>query len=97
MECDIFDVSEGIYINKTSKTREYIIFHYWYFLRIDFRFQSKVCNDCHHMTQKYMSFNDVLIVTAGRNDYRINFWGIAKCAAVNRTESADLSEKSNQL
>ena len=29
---DRIDVSEGIDINKTSKSKECDIFHYWYFL-----------------------------------------------------------------
>ena len=44
-----------------------------------------------------MSFNDVSIVTVGRNDCIINFLGMAKGVGVNRMESADLSEKSRQL
>lgn len=44
-----------------------------------------------------MSFNDVPIVTVGRNDYIINFLGMAKGVGVNRMESADLSEKRRQL
>ena len=29
-----------------------IICNFWYFLGINFRFQPKVCNGCHNMTQK---------------------------------------------
>lgn len=49
------------------------------------------------MTQKYTSFNDLAIVTAGRNDYRIRLWGMTKSEAVSRMKNADLSEKSRQL
>ena len=36
---DKIDVSEGIDVNKISVSREYDIFHYWYFLNYSFNFQ----------------------------------------------------------
>ena len=71
-------VSEGIDTNKPGGLRECIICHYFFILRINFKFQRKVCNGCHDMTHKSMSFDDVAIVTAGRNYYRILFWGMTK-------------------
>ena len=62
---------------------------------MNFRFQPKVCNGFHDMIQKSMSFNDVAIVTIGRNDYRIHFWGINK-KVTNRMKNANVSEKSGQ-
>ena len=44
-----------------------------------------------------MCFNDVAIVTVGRNDYRIHFWFIAKGEAVNKMKNSDLSKKRGQL
>ena len=45
------------------------------------------------MTQKSMSFNNVVIDTFGRNDRRIHFWSMTKSDTVNRMKNADLSEK----
>ena len=36
---DRIDVSEGIYINKTSASKECNIFHYWYFLDKELKFR----------------------------------------------------------
>ena len=44
---DRIDVSEGIDVNKTSKSKKCDICHYWYFLDIEFKFQPDVCNGCH--------------------------------------------------
>ena len=44
---DRIDVSEGIDVNKTSKSKKCNICHYWYFLDIEFKFQPDVCNGCH--------------------------------------------------
>ena len=41
---DRIDVSEGIDINKTSKSEESDICHYWYLLTKSFTFQPNVCD-----------------------------------------------------
>ena len=73
LELDRIDISEGKDIDKTDRSRKCSVCHYWYFLKINFRFQTKVCNGCHDMTEMSMSLNDVAFVTVGRNDYRIHF------------------------
>ena len=40
-----------------------------------------------------MSFNDFVILTVGKNDYRIYFGGMTQSEVVNRIKNADLSEK----
>ena len=37
--------------NKTDGWYEFINFYFWYFRKIVFRFQKKLCNVCHDMTQ----------------------------------------------
>ena len=63
------------------------------FFDMNFKLQSK--DGCHDMTQKSMSFNDFLSIR--RNGYIINFWFVTKNEAVDRTENADVTEKSAQL
>ena len=41
---DRINVSEGIDVNKTSESKECDIWHHWYFLNKEFKFQSYVCN-----------------------------------------------------
>ena len=69
LEYDTIDISEGIYTNKTDSLHEWIICHYWYFLRMSFRFQPKGCDSCHDMAQKSMSFDNTAIVTVKGQDY----------------------------
>ena len=45
------------------------------------------------MTERSMSFNDVAVVTFGRNDYRIHSWNMTRTEAVNGIKSFDLSQK----
>ena len=62
LEYDRIDILEGIDVNKTSASKECIICHYWYFKGIGFKYERYLCNGCHDLTQKAMSFNDVAIV-----------------------------------
>ena len=41
---DTVNISKGININKTNKSKECDICHYWYFLEKDFKFQQGACN-----------------------------------------------------
>ena len=45
----IFNVSEGIDINKSSKSKDCDICYYSYFLSKGFNFQSHVYNRCHDL------------------------------------------------
>ena len=75
------EVSQGIDVNKTSGLHlcECIINHYWYFLKINVRFQPKVCNGCHDLMQVAVNFNDVVIVYVKGNDYKIHFQYMIFC------------------
>ena len=42
-------MSEETDVNKTDGLRECSIYHYWYFLVINSRFQPEVRDGCHHL------------------------------------------------
>ena len=52
-------MSQRIDVKKNNDLREFIICHYWYFLETSFRFQPKLCDDCHDLIRKVTSFNYV--------------------------------------
>ena len=47
LQYDRIDVSEGIDINKTNKSKESMLCHYWYFRDVGYNFQPYLCNGCH--------------------------------------------------
>ena len=73
LEYDRIDISEGIDVNKTSASKECDILHYYYFKDIGFKYELFLCNGCHDLMQKDMSFNDVVIVYVKGSAYRIHF------------------------
>ena len=78
LEYDRIDISDGIDINKTNASKERKICHYWYFKDIDFKYELYLCNGCHGLMQKAISFNDVVVVYVKVSAYRIHFWYVSK-------------------
>ena len=62
VEYSRINILEGTDVNKTSAPKECDICHHWYFKDFDFRYELYLCNDCHGLMQKTMSFNNVAIV-----------------------------------
>ena len=93
LECDRIDISEGNDINKANASKECKICHYWYFKDIGFKYEPHLCNGCHGLMQKAVSFNDVAIVYVKGSAYRIHFWYMSKDDAINMMNNASLIEK----
>ena len=91
------DISEGIDANKTNIPKECNICHYWYFKDVDFKYEPYLCNGCHDLMQKAMSFNNVAIVSNERSAYRIHFWYMSKDNAINIMNGSNLIDKSGVL
>ena len=89
LEYNRIDISEGIDVNKTNLSKECDICHYWYFKDIGFKYEPYLCNGCHDLMQKAMSFNDVAV--------RINFWYMSKDDAINIMNGSILLDKRGVL
>ena len=97
LEYDKIDISEGIDVNKSSNSKECGLCHYWYFLDKNFSYQKYLCNGCHDLMQKAMSFNDVAIVSIKGSDYRIHFWYMSKDDEINIMHNSNLIDKKGVL
>ena len=97
LEYDRIDISEGIDINKTNASKESKFCHYWYFKDIGFKFESYLCNGCHGLMQKTISFNDVAIIYVKGSAYRIHFWYISKHDAISIMNNSNLIDKMGVL
>ena len=93
LEYNKIDISEGIDVNKTNLSKECGICHYWYFKDIGFKYEKYLCNDCHDLMQKAMSFNNVTIVYVNGSAYRIHFWYMSKDDAINIMNGSNLVDK----
>ena len=91
------DISEGINVNKTNLSKECDICHYWYCKNIGFKYEPYLCNGCHDLMQKAMSFNNIAIVYVKGSAYRINFWYMSKDDAINMMNCSILLNKTGVL
>ena len=91
------DISEGIDIKKANASKECKIWHFSYFKDIGFKCEPRLCNGCHRLTQKAISFNDVAIVSVKGSAYRIHFWYMNKDDAINIMNNSSLINKMGAL
>ena len=78
-------------------SKECDICHYWYFKDIGFKHEPYLCNGCHDLMQKAMSFNNVAIVYVKGSAYRIHFWYMSKDDAINIMNGSNLVDKGSAL
>ena len=97
LEYDRIDISEGTEVNKTIASKECDICHYWYFKDIGFKYEPYLCNACHDLMQKAMSFNDVAIVYVKGKAYKIHFWYMSKDDAISIINNSNLVDNKGVL
>ena len=73
LEYDRTDISEGIDINNTNKSKEQMLCNYWYFLDENFSYGSYLCNVCYNIMQKSNNFKNITIVHIKKIVYRVIF------------------------
>ena len=81
---DIINVSEGF--NKTSQSKEFHIFHYWYFW-------IKGSSRCHDLLMMSVKLNNNDILNIKGADYCCIISRISKSEAINLMQNIDLTEK----
>ena len=54
LEYDRINISVGIDTNKTKKSKECKICHYWYSKNIGFKYEPDLCKGCHELMQKQL-------------------------------------------
>ena len=64
---------------------------------INFKYGPYLCNGCHGLVQKAVSFNDVAIVYVQGSAYRTSFWYISKDDAINTMNNSILIDKMGVL
>ena len=63
-------VSERIDTNKTSASKECMLYDYWYFKDVGFKFQTHVCNKCHDVLITASELKNIAILIVKGVDFR---------------------------
>ena len=84
---------DRIDVNKTSKSKECNICHYWYFLNKGFKFQPSVCNGYHDLLMMSLNLSNIVILNIKGADYRCIISATSKSEAINLMKNNDLTKK----
>ena len=80
-------------MNKTSESKECMLYHYWYFKEVGNKFQPYVCNGCHAVSMMAYELKNIAILIAKSVDYKCILWGIGKNDAVDRLNNSLSKDK----
>ena len=97
LQYEKIDVSEGIDINKSNKSRECMTCHLWYFKHIGYKFELHVCNKCHHISMVAYELESIAMLSVKGVDYRCILWNMTKTDAIIRLNNSKLNDKGTLL
>ena len=97
IECKAIDISDGIDISKTNKSKECMFCHYWYFLYKNFSYGPYLCDGCYNMTQKSIDSKNIAIAHIKKSAYRIYFPYMNKHKAKKLMINFDLIDKMGSI
>ena len=97
LEYDRIDISEGIDVNKKMHQKNLIFVTIGILKILVLNMKLYLCNGCHDLMQKAMSFNDVAIVYVKGSAYRIHFWYMSKDDAISIMNNSNLVNKKDVL
>ena len=70
LQYEKIDISERTDFDKSNKSVECMICHYWYFKDISFKYQPYVCNGCHDFSMIVQNSDYFVILKVKSVDYR---------------------------
>ena len=97
IEYERIDISEGIDINKTNKSKDCMLCHYWYFLDNNFSYGPYLCDGCYNIMQKSNNFTNITIVHVKKIVYRIYVLYMSKREAKTLMTNSNLIDKKGAL
>ena len=89
------DVSDGIDVDMSDKSKKCMLCHYWYFLDKNFSYGPYLCDGFYNMMQKCSKLKNIVHVK--ESAYRICFLYISKCEAKKLMTNSDLIDKKGVL
>ena len=78
IQYETIDISEGIDIIKSNKSKECMVCHYWYFKDIGYKYEQYVCNGCRDLSMMVYDLNDFMILNIKGVDYRCFVFNMSK-------------------
>ena len=93
LQYEKIDVTEGIDLHKSDKSKECMICYYWYFKDIGYKYEPYVCNGCHDLSMVFYDLKDFMILCVKGVDYRCYVFSRNKSDAINLLNNSVLDNK----
>ena len=61
IEYERIDVLGRIDVDKTNKSKECMLCHYWYFLNKNFSYGPYICDGCYNILQNFKDYKNIAI------------------------------------
>ena len=97
LEYERIDISEGIDVHMSNKSKECMLCHHYYFLDKNFSYGPYLCDGCYNIMQKSNDFKNIAIVHVKKSAYRIYFLYMSKREAKKLTNNSNLIDKKDIL
>ena len=73
LEYGKIDVSDGIDVDMSDKSKKCMLCYYWYFLDKNVSYEPYLCDGCYNIVQKCNKLKNIAIVNVKKSAYRIYF------------------------
>ena len=93
LQYERINVSEGIDIDKSNKSKETRLCHYWYFKNIGFKFQPYACNRCHDLSMMIYDLEDFMVLNIRGVNYKCFVCNMSKNTAIKLLNNSQLDDK----
>ena len=97
LEYEKIDISDGIDVHKSDKSKKCMLCNYWYFLDKSFRYGPFLCDGCYNMIQKCNKLKNIAIIHIKKSLYRIWFLFLSKREAKKLMTNFNLIDKKGIL
>ena len=97
LEYQKIDISKGIDVDMSNKSKECMLCHYWYFLDKNFSYGPYLCDGCFNVTQKSNNFKNIAIVHIKKSACRIYSLYMSKNEAKKLMTNSNLIDKKGKL
>ena len=93
LQYERINVSEGIDIDKSNKSKETMLCNYWYFKDIGFKFKPYACNRCHDLSMMIYDLKDFMVLNKRGVNYKCFARNISKNTGIKLLNNSQLDDK----
>ena len=91
------DISAGIDVNESDKSKKCMLCHYQYVLDKNFSYGPYLCDGCYNVTQKCNELKNIAIICVKKSVYKIYFLFMSKRKAKKLMVNSNLTDKKGFL